>query len=670
MRTLNIFILLCVISIPSYSDNPVKKETVKTTVQQAAALAVEKEEKELLLSSEQKISMKEKTEEYMRRREEVLAKDTSLEKAIRELEKIEGEFTRAKDSLLTDTQKQQVLLKKEQQGKAIQKNEAGEIKQKEPLYTNAQQETTIRISPEAYVDNIRERYTIDLPEKEYVRIKYIIDTELNHDYVDIYNVTETGVRSSLLARLSGARSGIITTTLPSGKAEIVFTTDGNISGQTHSYQGISMEVNPVTTFSNMDVNGFTYLERVGINTYNSHEQLNVGGTTFISDKLGIATEPVLPLTVRGRGSIASVGTMSMDTYQGNLVLTRAATGGQFINLIPYLNAAPWSIGTLYNTNTFAIGPAKKTDSQFTSPFFVIKPNGYVGIGTNDPKYTLDVPGSIHTGWLNVEEANVYKLYVENSIYTEGTVGSNSIHTKTLRSSDDLSFYTNTNLRMKILYSNGNVAIGNITPTEKLEVSGNIKAAKLFASDDIQLGTVAAPMGSYGKKLYFGERYENSDMMFMARYNSANDKSELRVNIGDDANDKFVVGSELYGVSGFTSVLTVGMNGRVGIGESNPAYTLDVKGKIRAEEVVITTPWADFVFEDDYALPTLKEVQKHIREKKHLPGIPSEAEVKEKGVGVADIQVRLLQKIEELTLYVIRQQQLIEELQEKINHINP
>ena len=81
---------------------------------------------------------------------------------------------------------------------------------------------------------------------------------------------------------------------------------------------------------------------------------------------------------------------------------------------------------------------------------------------------------------------------------------------------------------------------------------------------------------------------------------------------------------------------------------------------------VNTGWADFVFEDDYALPSLSEVERHIALNKHLPGIPSAAEVEAEGVALGDISSKLLQKIEELTLYVIAQEKRIEALEAENN----
>jgi len=109
-------------------------------------------------------------------------------------------------------------------------------------------------------------------------------------------------------------------------------------------------------------------------------------------------------------------------------------------------------------------------------------------------------------------------------------------------------------------------------------------------------------------------------------------------------------------------------GNVGVGISNPAYKLDVNGVIRAKEIKVETGWADFVFDNDYKLPSLNQVESHIREYKHLPGIPSEAQVKEEGVNLAEMQVKLLQKIEELTLYVIELKKENEEIKQQLNEL--
>ncbi|WP_316810315.1 hypothetical protein [Pedobacter heparinus] len=95
-------------------------------------------------------------------------------------------------------------------------------------------------------------------------------------------------------------------------------------------------------------------------------------------------------------------------------------------------------------------------------------------------------------------------------------------------------------------------------------------------------------------------------------------------------------------------------GDVGIGTyDTKGYKLAVNGKIRAQEIKVETAnWPDYVFTKDYRLPTLQQTEQHIKEKGHLSGIPSAAEVKANGIGLGEMNAKLLQKIEELTLHLI------------------
>ena len=97
-------------------------------------------------------------------------------------------------------------------------------------------------------------------------------------------------------------------------------------------------------------------------------------------------------------------------------------------------------------------------------------------------------------------------------------------------------------------------------------------------------------------------------------------------------------------------------------QTNTAYKLDVSGNVRANEVVVNTTGADFVFDTAYRLAPLAELKDYIHTYHHLPDLEPATRMQEEGIKLGDTQTRLLQKIEELTLYMIDQDKKMEALQ--------
>ena len=100
---------------------------------------------------------------------------------------------------------------------------------------------------------------------------------------------------------------------------------------------------------------------------------------------------------------------------------------------------------------------------------------------------------------------------------------------------------------------------------------------------------------------------------------------------------------------------------------NYALSLSTAGLLTAREIKVTlNGWSDFVFKEDYNLRTLEEVETFIAKNNHLPDVPSETEVIEDGINLGEMDAILLQKIEELTLYMIEMKKENEALKNKVS----
>jgi hypothetical protein len=276
------------------------------------------------------------------------------------------------------------------------------------------------------------------------------------------------------------------------------------------------------------------------------------------------------------------------------------------------------------------------------------PSGNVGIGTTNPISLFEVNGGPFT-WKNGDHEAVLST---PSGQTGLVFNVNGLGNRTRFNFINTSSPTISNRYVSLYYNDdglsnglvvrkgGNIGIGTTSPTNRLTIHSSVPNTEA----QMNIYNPSSINGSVS-----GVRFHTaSGWNVMLRTNQNNAWLELVDSDGDWKH-------RWYGSNYYTM-------GSIGIGTTTPDYKLDVLGTIRANEVKVATGWSDFVFEPDYALPTLQEVESYIDQNGHLPDIPSAAEVQADGISLGEMDAKLLQKIEELTLYVIELKNRIKSLE--------
>ncbi len=214
-----------------------------------------------------------------------------------------------------------------------------------------------------------------------------------------------------------------------------------------------------------------------------------------------------------------------------------------------------------------------------------------------------------------------------------------------------------------LYVSGNTGIGTTSPNKKLHV---VEAG--IANPNYLDASVAIFEGGEGKFQIISSDAGSSaaQLLLTSAPTTGSNKHWGIHHSGVSWGDRLDIGYGTSSSSGnfwnLTPKMTILTGGNVGIGTTNPTEKLHVNGKIRATGQV---GWADFVFEEDYFLPKLEQVENDIEKIGHLPGIPSAQEVRQNGIDLTEMDSKLLQKIEELTLYLIEQNKKLKDHEDQI-----
>lgn len=459
--------------------------------------------------------------------------------------------------------------------------------------------------------------------------------------------------------------------LPSqtGNANKVLQTDGaNASWQTPAGGGGS---SPWTINVNNITNSNTGNVGIGTGGTDPSAKLDVNGTIKTNASLTVATTIGATWDVSGTHSriSANAGTDAITLLTTKipssirLQVNNGARGvimdGNSKNFL-FMGGSGETLGGIGNANgtgilalLYSAGPNLNTEGARLTT------NGNFLVGTTtDAGYKADVNGQLrvatglHIGPLpiNYAAANINissftdKSNFANSVMTLSSTetGAGSVYPTQLVFAQEnaASGWSLQSVNQGVAYTNitlnkngGNVAIGNTTPSAQLHTTGSVRFQGLTANNALTNIVVADALGNL----------------------SLRDASTLGGSVGSLWTD--AGNGNLYNTTQTGSI-------SIGINTFPAGYKLAVAGKIIAEKVTakLVPNWPDFVFQADYKLLSLNEIEQYIQQYNHLPGVPSAEEVGKNGLDLGDNQAVLLKKIEELTLHMINMNKKLEVLQ--------
>jgi hypothetical protein len=209
-----------------------------------------------------------------------------------------------------------------------------------------------------------------------------------------------------------------------------------------------------------------------------------------------------------------------------------------------------------------------------------------------------------------------------------------------------------------------VGIGTSTPLAKLDVRGYVNATRLTLFEEGDNVLCSRQNGEHHQLIGTYSGWDTRGV-YVAAYNAGNAAASGGHNY---ISERIYLGNPTFN-GNYLSVNL--LNGGVGIGTLNTGtFRLAVEGKIGAREVHVTNafPWPDYVFKSNYDLKNLYSLEKYVRQNNHLPNIPSAQEVTNNGIELGTMNAKLLEKVEELTLYIIELNKKMDKQQKEINQL--
>jgi len=362
--------------------------------------------------------------------------------------------------------------------------------------------------------------------------------------------------------------------------------------------------------------------------------VNISSTNTGNVGIGTAS-PNKKLDVRGSASVTG-NSLNSTTSTGIMEISSSDVTGQ--QVIKIDGQRIQSIGS----NNIAVLPTART--LLINPY-----GGNVGIGLNSPSHKLTILSS--TVEADNNNTNVLQIAGKNPVLNISEVnGTPYGYIKGV-----------TDLTKTPQFPGPGLEIGAVPGTDLFLSANYAPVLTVKQNNTVGIGTTnpTSPLSFpnvFGKKISFWNATETAD------YGMGIASGTLQVYTTVDAQIAFGYGTS----NSFTKTMTFSPgSAQLGINCLPQAgYQLAVKGHVRSTEIVVETGWADYVFDKTYKLKPLAELEDFIKQNNHLPNIPSAMEIQKDGLKVGEVQTKMIEKIEELTLYVIALKKEIELLKSK------
>jgi hypothetical protein len=274
--------------------------------------------------------------------------------------------------------------------------------------------------------------------------------------------------------------------------------------------------------------------------------------------------------------------------------------------------------------------------------------GNLGIGTNTPSSQLHIYGTSQK-LLKLENTLDYDAGIE----FKSNLANFKIGAGIGSASNSFVIYDLAAGKSRLfINSNGNIGIGANSTNSKVEIVNKGEGAEL-----LKLTT---------ERPWVFRQINTGSTSQLDLHSTVSDKNFKITSLNNNRVAQFFVSD----VAASNKVFLVPDGGNVGIGTTTTgSHKLAVDGSIGAREIQVeSSDWSDFVFEDNYELKSINELESYIEKNKRLPDIPSASEVEKDGIKIGEMNAKLLQKVEELTLYLIEQNKMIKAQQKEIEEL--